>query len=452
MEQTGPKPAAISRRDVLVSYGDGSGYSLMVGFGETYFAAFALAVGLGQVTAGLLGSIPLIAGGLLQLIAPWGARRLGTYRRWVVVVASGQGLVFIPLAAAALAGTMSSTALFGLAAIYWALGMSAGPAWNNWIDAIVPRAALKDFIAIRARVTQCAALIAFVAGGTILSQMTSAGLEHLGFAAIFALAGLSRAASAVCLGLQTCGGGPREVVAAGERAGLLRALRRYWPGAGGAAGQTKSEPDRSSSFLTFLVLSQVAINIGGPFFAPYLLGQRKLPYFDYSVAVAAAFVAKVIMFPYAGRLVGTFGAARALRWGAVAIAPLPLAWAFTANLPILIMVQVFGGAAWAVYELAATLLIFDHVPRGERLHVLTLNNLLNAGAMVIGSLIGGGLLKILPPDGAYLQIFLLSAVARVATLLLLERRRPAAAAPDLDSSRPAPAAASSSEPTPARAA
>ena len=57
-----------AQRNIRSSYADGAAFSMMVGFGETYLVAFALAIGISELTAGLLSSLPLIAGGLLQLM------------------------------------------------------------------------------------------------------------------------------------------------------------------------------------------------------------------------------------------------------------------------------------------------------------------------------------------------------------------------------------------------
>src|SRR5262245_59262104 len=48
------------RDDVCASASDGACVSAMVGLGETYFAAFALALGVGQAVRGLVATIPLI--------------------------------------------------------------------------------------------------------------------------------------------------------------------------------------------------------------------------------------------------------------------------------------------------------------------------------------------------------------------------------------------------------
>ena len=82
--------------------GDGLGFSLMVGLGESYLPAFALALGMGEVVSGLVASVPMMAGALLQLASPFAVRKLGSHRRWVIFCATCQALSFVPLVVAAL--------------------------------------------------------------------------------------------------------------------------------------------------------------------------------------------------------------------------------------------------------------------------------------------------------------------------------------------------------------
>ena len=52
----------------------------MVGIKETYLPAFVLALSSSQLAAGLVATVPLMAGALLQLISPYAVRRLRSYR------------------------------------------------------------------------------------------------------------------------------------------------------------------------------------------------------------------------------------------------------------------------------------------------------------------------------------------------------------------------------------
>src|SRR5581483_2154516 len=72
------------QRDLVASMGDGAAFGLMVGVGETYVPAFVLAIGLGEVFAGLITTVPLLIGSILQLISPWAVQCWQSHRRWVV--------------------------------------------------------------------------------------------------------------------------------------------------------------------------------------------------------------------------------------------------------------------------------------------------------------------------------------------------------------------------------
>src|SRR5215204_3750277 len=70
-----------SRADLRRIVGEGSAHAIMVGVGESYLPAFVLAMGMGQVAAGLITTIPLLAGAVLQLVSPSAVHYLGSHRR-----------------------------------------------------------------------------------------------------------------------------------------------------------------------------------------------------------------------------------------------------------------------------------------------------------------------------------------------------------------------------------
>ena len=127
------------RHNLRASTSDGMACSVMIGIGENYLPAFALALGMGELVAGWIACVPLLAGAVLQLVSPACVRRIGSVRRWVVLCVAAQALSFIPLIITALSGHMRRSMLFVLAAIYWGSGMASGPAWANWMDTLVPQ-------------------------------------------------------------------------------------------------------------------------------------------------------------------------------------------------------------------------------------------------------------------------------------------------------------------------
>lgn len=167
MPATPPAPPH-RERDLRAITADGVFFSVMVGLGEAYVPAFALAVGLGEVVAGLVATVPMLAGAVLQLVTPLAVRKLGSYRRWVVICARLQALSFLPLIAGAASGELSLLWV-GIATVgYWGFGMSTGPAWNAWVTSLVPAQARAGFFARRTRAAQAGLFVGLLLGGLAL--------------------------------------------------------------------------------------------------------------------------------------------------------------------------------------------------------------------------------------------------------------------------------------------
>ncbi|MCO6457017.1 MAG: MFS transporter [Pirellulaceae bacterium] len=397
------------RRDLNCSLGDGAAFGGMVGFGETYFAAFVLAVGLGELTAGLVSSVPLIAGGLMQTVSPLAVRSLRSHKRWVVLCASIQALVFVPFVWAALSGRISAAGALAAAAVYWGAGLATGPAWNTWIGTLVPRAIRPRYFATRTRASQVAVFAGVLLGGLSLQWASGRNLVTVTFAVLFALAGLFRLISVILLASQS------ETV-------------RPSPGAPRPAWRdvfSHLQSSRGTRLLIFLVAVQAAVQLAGPYFTPFMLEKLRLNYGQYVTLISVAFLSKVLALPLWGHYAHRVGAHRLLWIGSLGIVPLGAGWLVSQHIAWLLVLQVFGGAFWAAYELAFFLMFFESIPEEERTSVLTLYNLLNTAGWVGGSLIGGAILYWLHASyGAYLLVFTLSSVGRLSALLLLIRLRP----------------------------
>jgi len=177
----------------------------------------------------------------------------------------------------------------------------------------------------------------------------------------------------------------------------------------------------SERLLLYFLAVQVAVQISGPYFSPFMLGQLKISYLDYVGLLAASFVAKIVMLPACGRFAMQFGVRRLLWVGGVGIMPCSGLWLYAHAYWQLVLVQFFAGAVWAAYELAMFLMFFETARREERTSILTLFNLANAVALVMGALIGGAILKLLGgSQEAYLVLFAVSSFGRAVTLVFLK--------------------------------
>ena len=324
------EPGAL-RRDLSLCTKEGSGYSIMVGAGETYLPAFILAIGLDQVVAGLIASVPMLTGAILQLASPAAVRILGSHKRWVVACVYAQASVFLLLVAAALAGRLTAAAAFLIAAIYWGAGMASGSAWNTWIGTIIPGRIRARYFSKRSRVLQICTLGGFVAGGFALHWAKGTGVLMQTFAVLFAIAGIARYLSGRLMSMQS------EPIPIPENQRLVsfsELLIRF-----------KDSPD--GKLLLYLLSVQVAVQIAAPFFTPFMLGQLKLSYIDYTLLIAVSFAGRVWALPLLGRFAHVAGPGRLLLFCGIFIAPMSGAWIFAHNhFWLLASVQFLAGVVW----------------------------------------------------------------------------------------------------------
>lgn len=399
-------PSEVLKRDLQFSVVDGSAYGVTVGVGETFLPAFVLAVGMGEVFAALIASVPQLLGSLLQLVSPTAIRALGSHKRWVVLCATLQAVSLLPLIAASWTGSISPAAVLIVASLYWATSLGGGPAWNTWQGTIVPRHIRAKFFARRAKLCQITTLAGFLLGGFALKAGQMYGTEVRVFAALFATALVCRVISAACLGLQS------EPFPIPQDMRFLT-LREQWH---------HFSRGMSGRLLVFAVAMQVGVFISGPFFVPYMLKELHYEYHHYAVLIGMSFLAKFVTLPWWGRVAHRMGAHRLLWIGGIGLTPLAIGWDLSTNYYWLLVLQVMAGTAWAAYELALVLLFLEAIPEAERTSLLTLYNVANSLALAIGSLIGAGILNGLGISAtSYLWVFAASSVFRGLALLLLKR-------------------------------
>jgi len=395
--QTGPL-----QRDLRTILLEGMAVGVMVGAGENYLAAFALSLGYGDVVTGLITSLPLLGGALLQLGSPRMVERLGSNRRWVVLCAALQAGSLLPLLAGALLGKLPLAAFAVAVAFYWGVGLATGPPWTVWVEPLVPAAVRTRFFARRTMASQAMVLCALLSAGTLLQL----GQRVSTFAGVFAIAAVARLLSATLL-FRTPE--PRFTVEQLRARSLAELLSHPSARAGRAV-------------LLYMLVVQLVVNISGPYFNPYMLRLLKLPYWQYTLVGAAIFVARIATLHLVGRYGGRLQARTMLWIGGIAIIPMSGVWVLSGAFSHIICMQVAAGIAWAVYELSALLLFFEAIPTSHRTGLLTLFNAANSGALVAGSALGGALLRLLGTGRrSYHLLFLISSAGRAVALLALGR-------------------------------
>lgn len=400
---------------------DGVIFSIMVGLGESYFPALVAKLGHRQVYVGLIATVPMVAGALLQLTTPPLVRRAASNRRWVTWCTGTQAFSLMLLSAGVYAGHPPLWFVFAAATLYWAAGLASGPAWTDWMGREIPPPVRGHYHAHRSRWCQAGVLIGLLTGGFTLERFAGgvlgagpgSGTEGFhAFAALFFAAALCRAIStAILLTQPEQAPGPRPAPARPARAHRLQRLR-HGP---------------EARLLLYLFGLQATANLAQPFFNPYMLEQARVDYASYTILLSAAFAAKMAVFPLLGRIVARAGAARLLTAAGIALIPLPLLWLAARDFRGLLAVQIISGCIWGAYELSSFLMFYRAIREDERTGVLAVYTFGNAVSIAGGSVLGGWLLGAFTPPGervgpsAYSAVFLISTLARAATLGLLYR-------------------------------
>ncbi len=404
------------RRDLVLGTLDSAAYSVMVGCGEMYLAAFVLALGLGPLVAGLVASVPLLIGAVLQLAAPLAVWRVGGRRQWVILCVLVQAVSFLPLAWWGFSGRAEPWQILAAASVYWSAGMAASPAWTSWMAALVPVRVRTAYFAQRNRLGQVAVLASFVVGGMLLRAEAARDAALRGFALLFLAAAAGRLFSAWCLWAS-------------------RDPRRAWRDRAATIPQSISERIRAGihdvvtgpggPVVAFLCCFTFGVQFAGPYFTPYMLEALDFSYGQFLVVFAAGFLIKAVVLPSVGRLGSRLGSRRLLTLASLAIVPLALLWLPSGEVWWLVVVQLIAGACWAAYELSVALLLFEVAGDRDRSGVVNVYSLGLALATVAGATAGGLVIRSLGETrDAYAAVFVGSCLLRALAVPLLSRLRP----------------------------
>ena len=386
------------RRNLVCCTYEGGCHALMVGLSETYFAAFYIAVGMSEIGVGLLATVPYLLGSALQMLTPWGVNLLGSYRAWTVCTASLQGFSLLALSMLAYCNRVDFGSLLAIATIYWASGLATGPAWNTWIEFVVPKRVRARYFSVRMRACQLCLIAAITTSGLLLKSHADESQRLLIFVGLFAVAGLLRLMSVSVLARQV----EQKTWLASNIAAALQ------------IGQGPDVGKLIRSTLPFFVAMQFAVYISGPYFAPFMLKNMGLSYTDYMALILLGYFGRVLMMPWAGRIAKHAGAGRLMLCGAMGIVPMSSLWFFHQSFAVLCLVQMASGAMWASYELGMSLVFIERIPSHHRMRVLSWFNTFNGLAMVGGSMLGGLLLTQLGNNTmAFMSLFALSGLFRI---------------------------------------
>lgn len=394
------------RRDLRNSCLEGSCHSLMVGLAETWFAAFFIAANISNFSIGILATLPMLVGSLLQLGTPWGIRWVGSYRLWSVAGSVLQGSSLVVMGVLSGLGAVTFELAFLALVFYWGSSLAIGPAWNTWMEFVIPKSVRTRYLSSRMRVCQICLLIAVCVAGLILHSNSVQARQGI-FSILFLAAGLFRLISAALLYSH------RE----------HRAWSQYSFHGIKEAQLSENIGKTVREVVPFFVAIQFSVFISGPFFAPFMLRSMRMDYATFMFLIVLGYLGRILTLHFASNVAQSRGPGSLLLWGAVGIAPLSGLWWFYESFLFLAIMQLLGGVAWGCYELAMSIVFMERIPRQVRPRVLAVFGLFNGIAMVSGSLLGGAILHWFENQiSGFMIVFIASSLIRAVSLLLFPYR------------------------------
>lgn len=400
------------KKSLKYSIMDGAFYSSMLGFGESFFSAFAVFLKANNLQLGLLGSLPQTLGSFSQLFSNRLLKLFGSRKKMVCAFALLQGLMYVPIALVFFFGTLRVYHLIIFMCLYWIFAVILGPAWNSWMGDLTEGKERGSYFGRRNRIGGFASFAAFLISGYVLQRFSDGEwYQYLGFVVIFSLALISRIISLVYL---TKKYEPEYKFAKDAEFsfwGFIREARFHNYGL----------------FAFYLAFMNFAVYLSVPFFTPYMLKDLQMSYILFTAVTASAIISKIIMMPIWGKVSDQFGTKKILTVTGFMMPIVPLLWVFSDNILYLIIIQAYSGFVWAGFELAAFNFIFDTTSPQKRATCVAYFNVLNGVAILSGAFLGSMIVRYNEVFWSkYLLVFMASCLVRyVASFLFIRRLREA---------------------------
>jgi MFS family permease len=396
------KPTDLDR-SLRLGIVEGICWAIMVGFGETYFLANALRLGATTLEQALVVTLPLALGAAGPLIALRLLYTASRRRPIVVSLTALQSAVLLAMAAWDATGRLDPKRLIALACAYQMCSQGASTAWSSWYGDLVPAELRGRYFARRNRAVHISTAGAVLVGGLLLQRLEPGALiqasSGAGFRTILLLGALARASSAVLLARSP---EPEFRGVIGPR----RTVRYLRTDRGSAAWR----------LLLFGAAVQLGTYVASPYFVPFMLGELRLTYLEYTLATLAVVTAKSIFLPAWGRVVDGHGPRAVYPLAALLTSLIPIPFILSHGLVLVLAGQLLSGMAWAGYELSFFSLMLESSYKRTRIPMVAAQNILNGSAQLTGGLIGAWLMGAL--DGNHRLVFAASVVARMALSLL----------------------------------
>jgi MFS family permease len=389
------------------STAEGMAYGAVMGFGDNYIVAFAVALQTSSLQIGILCSVPGFLASIAQLWDTALVRKLKSRKTLVMTFALLQGLMFLPMLGLAFFPSNSDGWwLILFTSIYSISAALTSPAWGSIMAEVVPDHLRGKYFSLRGSLSTLANTVTFLSAGIFLTFLVHK--ELWGFAVLFGAACMFRLISFGLLTQLFEMPHNNTVQPASKANNFVKEL-------------TSTNLGR---YMLFLFSMSFAVNIASPYFAVYQLHDLNQSYFTFALLGTVSSVATLLTMTRWGKVADRVGNLKVLLVAGALIPFIPLLWLISTNLAVLGLVQAFSGLAWAGFNLCSVNYLYDATTGSDRTKYLAYFNCGNGLAAGMGALLGGFLVTHMPvlKGSQVLSIFVISGVLRgAASLIFLPR-------------------------------
>jgi MFS family permease len=397
-------------KTMKLSIKEGAVSTVMSSFGDAYITPYALSLNANNVQIGLLSSLTGLIGPLAQIKGSKLMEKLP--RKKIVVIGTAlNAIMWIPILILAFLFQKGMyleylpLALIVFYSIYAIFGAIGGPAWFSMLGDIVPNKIRGKYFGKRNRVAGIVGLITTLGAAFLLDLFKTKGIVLLGFALLFFVAFVFRLVSAY---LFTKHYDPKLHLEDGYYFSFWDFIK-------------KAPKNNFGRFTIYIALMYFGVQIGGPFFAVYMLKDLNFSYMTYTLVNISSTVFALITMGIWGKFSDKYGNRKILAICGFVIPFLPIAWIFSPS-PIYLMFvpQLIGGIGWAGFNLAVSNFIYDAVTPARRAICVAYLNLMVGIGLFLGGIVGGFMAHFMTINfmNKLLFIFLISGVVRLLASLI----------------------------------
>lgn len=374
--------------------------SLVVGFAETYFVAFAIHLGCTTLESGLLASFPLFIA-IAYKFYDVSTKNQPVISRWMLKSVLIQTISLAMLAVLSLIQPKQYTfgVLFVLYSIYWVGHYRIQPAWNRWVSEIVHIKDSQKFFSKRTHLAQIGTIIGLFLGGFALNLHAFEVSEKYLFLGLFFASAGFKGITYYLYKQIPC---PKITV--------KTSTEKMW-------SFFKKHGDFFRSYGVF----NLSLYLSAPFVAGYLLTKRGLSYETFMWVTLGAMVGKILASQVLSNYKKTFTPHQLLFYGALVASPLPALWPLCQSMTSMFLLNLLSGVGWACWEIGISLSFFKNVRSNDKIEAVSVYNSIGIATQVIGAGLGALLVKY-GFDRNYDVLFVVSGLVRFLCAFGLRKR------------------------------